>query len=162
VGKKLKVAGPATLQEVQAAFKASQKRYERERLQAILLGQQGRWTLQEIAQALGRGRTTIARWVRVYRERGLEGLGHRGHGGRRAKLTAADQEALREGLKEGQWKTARQIQRWLQGERGIRLTVWGVYYWLDGLAGRWKVPRKSHIKKTLRREKSSSKRLWQS
>jgi transposase len=80
VGKKLKVAGPATLQEVQAAFKASQKRYERERLQAILLGQQGRWTLQEIAQALGRGRTTIARWVRVYRERGLEGLGHRATG----------------------------------------------------------------------------------
>jgi hypothetical protein len=54
MGKKLKVGGPATPAEVKAAFRASQERHDREQLQAVMLGQQGQWTLAEIAQALER------------------------------------------------------------------------------------------------------------
>jgi transposase len=147
MGKTLKVGGPATPAEVKAAFRASQERHDRERLQAVMLGQQGQWTLAEIAQALSRGRATIATWIGVYRQEGLESLLRRRHVGRGAKVADADREAWQEGLRQGKWKTAKEIQRWLKRERGIELTVWGVYYWLYQLQGSWKVPRKSHIKK---------------
>jgi transposase len=99
-----------------------------------------------VAQALSRGRATIATWIGVYCQEGLESLLRRRHVGRGAKVTDADREALQEGLRQGKWKTAKEIQRWLKRERGIELTVWGVYYWLYQLQGSWKVPRKSHTK----------------
>jgi transposase len=123
MGKKLKVGGPATLAEVKAAFRASQERHDRERLQAVRLGQQGQWTLAEIAQAVSRGRATIATWIGVSRQEGLANLLRRRHVGRGAKVADADREALQEGLRQGKWKTAREIQRWLKRERGIALSL---------------------------------------
>src|SRR5881409_2147480 len=105
MGKKLKVGGPATPAEVKAAFRASQERHDRERLQAVMLGQQGRWTLAEMAQAFSRGRATIATWIGVYRQEGLEGLRRRRHAGRGAKVADADRQALQDGLRQGKWNT---------------------------------------------------------
>lgn len=147
MGKKVIVTGPVTAEEVEAAYKASRKANERERLQAIRMGQQGKWTMAEIGEAMGRGRATIGRWIKAYREGGLEGLLERGHGGRRSQLTEADRQALKRGLAAGRWKTATEIGRWLERERGVKLKPWSVYYWLKRLTGRWKVPRKSHAKK---------------
>jgi len=148
MGKKLKVGGPATHEEVDAAYKASQELHERERLLAIRMGQQEEWTLEKIAHTLGRGRDTIVRWVRAYREGGIQRLLARRPEGRRARLSEDDQQALIAGLRRGQWKTAKAIRRWLQQERGSELQLAGVYDWLTRLAARWKVPRKSHKNKT--------------
>lgn len=148
MGKKLKVDGPAAQAEIDAAYKASQEPHERERLLAIRMGQQGEWTLEKIAHILGRGRDTVVRWVRAYRQGGIPRLLERRYEGRRAKLSEDDQEALVAGLRRGQWKTAKEIRRWLQQERGIELQLGGVYYWLNRLEASWKVPRKSHKKKT--------------
>ncbi len=147
MGKTLKVEGPATPEEVEAAYQASTEKHDRERLQAIRLGQQGTWTLEGIAQVLDRGRATIGRWVKAYREGGLKGLLQREHGGREARVGESDREALREGLRAGRWKSAREVQRWLQQERGIDLKRGGVSYWLEKIRASWKVPRKNHIKK---------------
>jgi len=49
MGKKLKVGGPATHEEVDAAYQASQELHERERLLAIRMGQQEEWTLEKSA-----------------------------------------------------------------------------------------------------------------
>ena len=68
--KKLKVAGPESPEAVEAAYQASQESHDRERLLAIRLGQRGQYTLQEIGQILGRGRGTIARWVKAFRQGG--------------------------------------------------------------------------------------------
>jgi len=103
---------------------------DRERLQAVMPGQQGQWTLAEMAQALSRGRATIATWIGVYRQEGLASLRRRRPVGRGANIADADREAWQEGLWQGKWKTAQEIQRWLKRERGLELTVWGVYYWL--------------------------------
>ena len=61
MSKKLKVQGPATPEEVEAALKASMKHYERERLLALKMAQQEDWTMSQIAKTLGRGRATIGR-----------------------------------------------------------------------------------------------------
>src|SRR5215831_11908541 len=162
MSKKLKVAGPATNEEIGAAYQASRVPHERERLLAIRMGQQEEWTLEKIAHTLGRGRDTIVRWVRAYREGGIQRLLARRPEGRRARLSEDDQQALIAGLRRGQWKTAKAIRRWLQQERGSELQLAGVYDWLKRLEASWKVPRKSHKKKTRPEKRSLSERLSRS
>ena len=161
MGKKLKVAGPATAQEVDKAYQKSREPHERERLLAIRLGQQGQWTLEQIARSLRRGRATIIRWVRAYRHAGIEGVLERHYEGERRKpgLDAQERQELKRGLAEGKWKSAREIQRWLKGERNKELRLGAIYYWLRQMRASWKVPRKSHKKKTLSK-KRSLKRSW--
>ena len=146
--KKLKVTGPESPESVEAAYQASAEKHDRERLLAIRLGQQGQYTLQEIGEIVGRGRATISRWVKAYRQGGIEGLLSRQHKGSVGRVPEALQQALVEGLRQGDWKRAREIQAWL-AQRGISLTCSGVYYWLYKLKASWKLPRKSHVKKSL-------------
>lgn len=150
IARPLKAGDVASAREVEQVYEASQEHHDRERLMAIRLIQQGGHTLRQIGSILNRGRTTIARWLKAYREGGIEKLLQRGHGGRGASLSQTDQEALiegLEGLRSGCWKRAGDIQVWLQEERGIDLHVSGVHYWLHKLKASWKVPRKSHVKK---------------
>ncbi len=51
------------------------------------------------------------------------------------------------GLKAGQWKRAKEIQRWLQSRHQVKMRLKGVYYWLGKLGGVLKVPRKTHAEK---------------
>jgi transposase len=127
MGKTLNVGGPATYDEIGAAYQASRAPQERERLLAIRMGQQGEWTCEQIAHTLGRGRDTMVRWVRASRQGGIPRLLERRDEGRRAPLAADDQQALIEGLRRGPWKTAKDIRRWLQRERGIALQLGGGY-----------------------------------
>jgi transposase len=142
--RKLNFQGLPTSAEVDERYKTATERHDRERLLAIRMGESGKSTSFGIAQALGRGRATIARWIKAYREGGFEGLLKRGHKGREPRLSSSDLEALKQGLREGRWKTAKEIQMWLQQERKIGLKLSGVYYWLRRVRGSWKVPRKSH------------------
>ena len=146
--KKLKVTGPESPEAIEAAYQASAEKHDRERLLAIRLGQQGHYTLQEIGQIVGRGRSTIARWVQAFRQGGIEGLLRRRHKGSAGRVSASLQQELCEGLRQGRWKHAREIQAWL-AQRGSSLTCRGVYYWLYKLKASWKLPRKSHVKKSL-------------
>lgn len=146
--KKLKVTGPESPEAVEAAYQASEEKHARERLLAIRLGQQGQYTLQEIGEIVGRSRSTIARWVKAFRQGGIEGLLRRQHKGSAGRVPEAVQQAIVEGLRQGSWKRAREIQAWL-AQRGISLTCSGVYYWLYKLKASWKLPRKSHVKKSL-------------
>src|SRR5919198_5957853 len=91
MSKKLKVAGPATHEEIAAAYKASRDPQERERLLAIRMGQQGEWTCEKIAHTLGRGRDTMVRWVRAYRQGGISGLLGGRDEGRGGEMSADDQ-----------------------------------------------------------------------
>ncbi len=55
-----------------------------------------------------------------------------------------DVEALKEVLRAGKYKTAKEIRHWLAVERNIDMTIWGVYYWLDKVKASHKLPRKIH------------------
>jgi transposase len=142
--RRLNFQGLPPLSEVNERYKAATERHDRERLLAIRMGETGEFTSSGIAQALGRGRATIARWIKAYREEGFEGLLKRGNKGNKPRLSSSDLEALKQGLREGRWKTAKEIQMWLQQERKIDMKLSGVYYWLRRVMASWKVPRKSH------------------
>ena len=144
--KKLKVTGPESPEAVEAAYQASQEPHARERLLAISLAQRGHYTLQEIGQFLGRGRSTIARWVKAFRQGGIALLLTRRHQGSPGRVSESLQEELLEGLRQGRWKNARAIQAWLH-QKGVSLSRSGGYYWLYKLKASWKLPRKSHVKK---------------
>jgi len=144
MSKPIQLGDSSSLESLDVTYKASQERHDRERLLAIRLAHQGSQTLEQIGSILKRGRATIARWVKAYREGGVEKLLRRGHDGRKASLSQSDQEVMIDELHSGRWKRARDIQMWLQEERGIDLKLGGVYYWLYKLKSSWKVPRPKH------------------
>jgi transposase len=81
MSKSLEVGGATPSEALDKAYKSSQERHDRERLMAIRLVHHGNHTLEQIGSILKRGRATIARWLKAYREGGIEKLLHRGHGG---------------------------------------------------------------------------------
>jgi transposase len=107
MSKPIQLGDGASLESVDAAYKASQECHDRERLLAMRLAHQGNQTLAQIGVILKRVRATIARWVKAYREGGIQKLLHRGHGGRKASLCHSDQEGMIEELYSGCWKISR-------------------------------------------------------
>ena len=147
--KRVKVFGPTTPEEIAAAYHQCTSPHDYSRLVALEMAQQGQWTLLQIGKALSKDRTTIVRWLKAYRQGGLQRLLARGHGGRLPRLKKDDIEAFKAELRGGRWKTAKEIHNWLK-ERGIRMTVWGVYYWLKKVKAKNKVPRKTHKDQNLK------------
>jgi len=144
MAKSLELGNHSNPEEVEELYKSSEEKHDRERLLAVLMGYENK-TLAEIGSSLKRGRATISRWLKAYREGGLKQILHRGHGGgRSASLSEYHQETLIKVLHSGRWKRARDIQIWLQVEYGIDLRISGVYYWLCRLKGSWKLPRPKH------------------
>ena len=147
MSKPIKAIDASSLESLDKAYETSKEYHDRERLMAIRLASQGKNTLEQIGTILKRGRVTIARWLKSYREGGIENLLHRDHKGRSASLSECDKEELTKKLLPGNWKKAKDIQTWLGQERGVALKLGGVYYWLHRLRGSWKLPRKSHEKR---------------
>jgi transposase len=140
---KLKLTGSATPEELVVARKTYLDRHDQERLIAVQMAQDGDFKRADIAKAIGRSTVTIGRWLRKYRQGGIEELLKRGHGARKPQLQPQDLDALNHELKKGQWKTGKEIQHWFS-KRGISLSIPGVYYWLSKVKARCKVPRKKH------------------
>lgn len=146
MSKPIKVGNALSIEELDKAYEISKEHHDRERLLAVRLAFQGKNSLEQIGSILRRGRATIARWLKSYREGGIEGLLHRGHGGRTASLSDSDREALTEKLLSGCCKRAKDIQTWLHQEHKVNLSLGGVYYWLHRMNGSWKLPRPRHNK----------------
>jgi len=144
MSKPIKVGDASSIEALNKAYETSKEHHDRERLMAIRLASHGKNTLEQIGSILKRGRATIARWLKSYREGGIENLLHRGHGGRTVSLSDSDREALTEKLLSGCWKRAKDIQTWLHQERGVDLKLGGVYHWLHRMKGSWKLPRPRH------------------
>ncbi len=90
--KRVKVFGPATPEEIADAYQKCTSPHDYSRLVAQKMAQQGEWTLKQIGKALGKDSTTIVRWMKAYRQGGLQGLLVRGHGGRLPRLKKEDIE----------------------------------------------------------------------
>ena len=63
--KKTKVSGSATAEEVETAYKGSVNPHDQKRLVALQMAQQGVWVLVEISRAIGKGRSTVGRWLKA-------------------------------------------------------------------------------------------------
>jgi transposase len=108
----------------------------------------GQLTAAQIAEQVGISRRQFFNWIEDLKEGGVIRLLSREHrGGPAPKVQGKVLEEFQAGLKSGQWKRAREIQRWLRSQHQVKLGLKGVYYWLGKLGGVLKVPRKTHAKK---------------
>ena len=146
---KIKLVDEPGRAAVKAALAAATEPALRRRLHAVRLAFRGQHTLAEIAATLDCARSSVAEYVRRFRADGVAGLGLKPRGGareKRTKVDAATAAALLAGLRQGQWKRAKEIRHWLAEKRGTRLSLAGVYTWLRRRGAKPKVPRKSHGK----------------
>jgi len=145
----VRLGRPEEAAKIEAALKRPiEKAWQRQRLQAMQMAAQGRWTLQQIGDAVEAGRSTVAGWLKLLRAEGLTALLQWKKGqGAPSKLTAPIEAAIQEGLAAGRWRRARDLLVWLQQEHGIKMGLGGAYYYLGKAGGVLKVPRKTHAKK---------------
>ena len=122
---------------------------QKEKAQALLLAHSGTKSYQEIAEIVGRARSTIQEWVKAFEEQGIGWLSYRPvRSGRPSDMRDPKlQKQFRDGLREGRWVTAVEVQQWLEEEHGVTRCLSSVYQWLGKLKGALKVPRPVHIKK---------------
>jgi len=146
--KRFHVKRPDLAQAVAAALPHCKDVKAQQRLLAMRLAASGQFTAGQIAEQIGISRRQFFHWLNALKVGGVEGLLQRQHGGGRpARVHGSALEELQLGLREGRWKRAKEIQRWLALRHGKKLGLTGVYYWLGKLGGVLKVPRKTHAQK---------------
>jgi len=102
---------PAEVERLEQAFRSTEDRKLRDRLQVVLLAQRGR-PHQDIAADLCIHRRSVPRWLNAYRERGLDGLRPRKAKGASGKIPA---------------ELAGEIQRWVidgPAQQGLDRANW--------------------------------------
>jgi len=129
-------------------FKKEKTLWKKERLQTLKLLLETEHSYAEVAEIVGRHPSRVKEWAKQFRAGGIEQLLTRGNGGgRKALMPENVAEALTEKLREGAFRTARQIEQWLEQEHQLKYGEGSIYYVLGKLGGRLKVPRPSHEKK---------------
>ena len=135
---------------VERRLKEESPGWRRERLMAVQLGMVGELSLQEIASAVGHSRSTIQDWFDLFREGGIERLledQRVNNHGPEGFLCAEAKERFESEVARGRFRTAPQMQRWVEKELGIKAAVTTIYGWLGKLGARMRVPRPSHVRK---------------
>jgi transposase len=139
---------PDLAQAVAAALPHREDAKTQQRLLAMRLAASGQFSAAQIAEHIGISRRQFFYWVNALKAGGVERLLQRQHGGgRSARVQGVVLEELQAGLRQGRWKRAWEIQRWLALRHRKKLGLTGVYYWLGKLGGVLKVPRKTHAQK---------------
>ena len=120
----------------------------RTRLHALWLLRQPQtgWTPTTVAAALGVPRSSVQRWLKWYREGGLEMVCGRRKGGvgKPSYLTSAQQEQLVAAAATGRFATAQAVRDWLEAELGVVYTRDSLYTLLPRLGIRLKRARPRH------------------
>ncbi len=139
---------PDLAQAVAVELRNCQDVKSQQRLLAARLAASGQLTAAQIAEQLGISRRRFFDWMNALKAGGVAGLLERRHGGGvEPQIRGPVLQELQAGLQAGQWKRAKEIQRWLRECHAVNLKLPGVYYWLGKLGGVLKVPRKTHVQK---------------
>ena len=131
----------------QAAQVLAQERIERipwkcQRLQAIRLALEGQETYRRIAEIVRATSGTLCQWIGWFRQGGIAELLNHANGaggGKVPRFNPQQWERFRAELAQGQWRTARDAQRWLQETLGLEITCKEVYRHLGKLGARLKM-----------------------
>lgn len=140
--------------------KASKQRktLQRDRLRVVLLAGEGdgdgrELFREQIAERVDRSRQFVDQWVRRYRTGGLDAIGAKKQPGRRAKLTAEQDERLRARLDAGPRPAdkvctlrGQDVRRIVEAEFGVVYTPGGIYDLLKRLDYSSLKPRPCHRK----------------
>ena len=124
--------------------------WKRQRLQAMRLALEGQETYRRISEIVRCTTASLCQWIGWFRHGGMEELlahANGAKGGKEPRFNPEQWERFRAQLAQGQWRTARDAQRWLQEELGLKIADKEVYRHLGKLGGRLQVGRRSHVKK---------------
>jgi transposase len=143
-GRPLDIEWNEQAEELKRRYRVEQNRHRRDRLQVLWLVRAGK-SLREASAVVGVPYSTAKRWLAWYRAGGLAAVlqrtpGHAGPG-RTPYLNAERAAELRQHADQGAFRTAREIQHWMQQQWQIRYTRKGVYTLLRRMKITWKVPR---------------------
>lgn len=119
-----------TTTELKELLRSTEYLDVRERIQVIywIKSQQVK-TTEAIASLLGKHRTTISRWLNIYRDEGMKALlTKEKSSGRNKIITPFVEEILKQKLKDkDQFSTYKEIQAWLLEEHGVEMSYTGVH-----------------------------------
>jgi len=106
--------------------------WQRQRLQAALLGLAGVLSLPQIAEEVGAGARTVGSWFAALRRGGIECLLRRKPKGRGPASWLDERTAaqFKAGLDKGQWRRAQDARCWLEKKLGRKLTLIVTYKYL--------------------------------
>ena len=123
---------PAQRAELTQRFHGVKEARQKERLRFALLAAEGRHTLEDLAQRLGRARSTLQLWLDKFTAGGLTGLLERESPPGLLSPVGRDsvQTELQAGLAAGRWNSAAAIAEWLADAHGITRARKSIYYWL--------------------------------
>src|SRR3569623_351271 len=131
MGKTFRLEIPELAAEVERRLQGGDSRRQIKRLQAGRLGLGGQHTLEQIGAAVGKSRPRMVVWMRIVRQQGLDELLGRHQGrGQAPSVTGKVMQALRQGLRRGRRKRAKDAGQWLEQRHGVTLGKGGVRYWL--------------------------------
>jgi transposase len=94
-----------------------------------LLKEHPDWTLQQVADLLGRSLRTIQRWWKTYQQEGLEGLLHicKGGGKRPVRIGEEGLRELDQRLQQDGFADLKEIQRFIAERFGVTYSLSGVW-----------------------------------
>ena len=113
-----------TAEELKELMNQQRKAKHRERLQALYLLKSGKTEqIVEIAEVIGRSRSTIHRWLHLYQKYGLKRLMSTGKKpGRKAHVPEWAVNKLKQHLQDSKgFNSYVEIQQWLDSECGIKV-----------------------------------------
>ena len=102
-----------------------------------------------IANLTGKHRTTISRWLRIYRTGGINALLAKGKStGRSRKLNSQIEESLKQELQDEEgFSSYKEIQTWLRVVHDVEMSYTGVHQLVRyKLKAKLKTPRPVHVK----------------
>lgn len=143
----------ADIQRLQECIRRERRRDQADRYRVALLAVQGQETLT-IQQALTRSRRFVQRWAYAYRDGGIEALVAKPRGGRKANLSAEQQQQFRRRFLAGPTEAdgglcslrGPDAQRILKQEFGQPFSLAGAYKLLHRLKLSCLRPRPRHYK----------------
>ena len=144
-----------TPEALKAAYKSERDAEIRSRIQGLWLLRSG-WRLGAVADVVGVHYRTAQKWLRRYREGGLDEVvsGKRGGRGQQPYLSEAERRGVVEEVSTGRFRTASEIREWIAAVYGVSYTMGGTYSLLDRLGCSPKVPRPVHVKADPQRQES--------
>ncbi len=150
-GRKLKLGCPAVAAEIEELYRKEKDVRRKNRLLALKLVARGEDDSKAIARICGIAPNYLFKWLKTFREQGLDGL--LGYGkpgpkeGSRQGLSPEVAAELESKLGAGEFVTAVAAQRWLKEVHAVDRPYSTVWRWLKKAGGVLLVPRPSHSKK---------------
>lgn len=140
--------GQDLVEQIEQAWQASQADWARERLRVVRLIAQHELTAKQIAQACGVSRKSVFNYRDLLAEGGLRALLTRRFApGKKPVVRGAVAEEFKQRLEQGNFRSAKHAQAWIQKRTRQKLSESGALKVLRRLGGKRKSPRKSHGKK---------------